>query len=57
MSSDEEIRPKPIGHDEEIEPISFPIVDPQTDDSKADEEPVSFPIVDPQTDDTKDSGS
>ncbi len=56
MSSDEEIRPKPIGHEEEIEPISFPIVDPQTDTKDA-EEPVSFPIVDPQPDDTKDSGS
>lgn len=53
----DDLLPKPIGEEEEIDPVSFPIVDPQTDTKIDDDEPVSFPIVDPQPDDTKDSGS
>lgn len=48
----DDVNRKPVGEEEEeIDPVSFPIVDPQTDTNiDDDDEPVSFPIVDPQPD-------
>ena len=49
METDEGIGRHSKDEEQEIEPVPFPVVDPEPD-TIAQDEPVSFPVVDPQPD-------